>query len=110
MLDLDQFKKLLTAGDAASANKLVEEALSSGISPSRIYLNVLLPAHIEHTKQTKNESGQSIAFFEMQRLCEMIKPLRKLGLNALVCGLDKDRYYYKVSSDCLFIDGTIYKL
>jgi methanogenic corrinoid protein MtbC1/DNA-binding XRE family transcriptional regulator len=114
---LASFRLALLSADAAAATACIDTALAAGLSPSQVYLTVLLPAQLESTKrETSSELGAAydsrstrIALAEMSRLRFLIKPLSHLGVKAAVASIDGDENYLgaRVMADYLLMDGWI---
>ncbi len=105
----------LTSGDATKASEAISSALSRGLSPSKVYLKVLLPAltQVEELwlsgklSVAEEHLATQIALQEMTRVRQLIKPKARLGKRALVATIDGDAHYLggRLVADFLYMDG-----
>jgi len=115
MTYLESYKNSLVNGDAASASKTIDDALASGLSPSKVYTSVLIPAQREMAKLVSDSKvgvcechrASQITLSEMARLRFLIKPLTTLGKKAAFTSIDADEHYLgtRIVADFLLMDG-----
>ena len=114
-LAYNEYLEALKAGSSHAATEAIDKALAQGVSPSKIYLKVLLPAQLEmgelwHSGKSsisEEHLATQIALSEMTRLRHLIQPKSSLGLKAVVATIDGDAHFLggKVVADFLFMDG-----
>lgn len=110
-----RYLEALTHGDARVATLIIDQALASGLVPSKIYFKVLMPAQRElgalwhEGKLTVAEEhlATQITLDQMARLRHLFRPKASLGVRALVATVDGDPHYIgcRVVADFLYLDG-----
>ena len=105
----------ILGGSAEQAQVVINRGLSAGVIPSRIYLEVLMPAQIEvgarwHAGEVQipqEHIATQITLREMARLREMLKTRRKLGRKAVVSSVEGDQHFIggQAMADFLVVDG-----
>lgn len=112
---LGDYHKAMKTGDAKLAADAVESALAEGLSPTKVYLNILVPAQTEVGEQwsrgeinlSQVHLGTQITANQMARLRTLIRPKLELGLRAVVATIDGDQHSLgcQVVADFLHMDG-----
>jgi methanogenic corrinoid protein MtbC1/DNA-binding XRE family transcriptional regulator len=111
----DSYLSAVLDGNTGLAQRAVDQALSGGIIPSRIYLDVLMPAQVEvGARWAKGDAtlpqehvATQITLSQMARLRMMLKTRLKLGLKALVTSVEGDPHFVgaQAVADFLIMDG-----
>jgi methanogenic corrinoid protein MtbC1/DNA-binding XRE family transcriptional regulator len=102
-------------GDAEKAHKVIDQGLAAGVIPSRLYLEVLMPAQIDigarwHRGDVtipQEHIATQITLRQMGRLRAMLKTRLKLGLRAVVSSVEGDQHFIgaQAVADFLVVDG-----
>jgi methanogenic corrinoid protein MtbC1/DNA-binding XRE family transcriptional regulator len=102
-------------GDAEKAHKVIDQGLAAGVIPSRLYLEVLMPAQIDigarwHRGDVtipQEHIATQITLRQMARLRAMLKTRLKLGLRAVVSSVEGDQHFIgaQAVADFLVVDG-----
>ncbi len=105
----------ILAGEADRAQKVIDNGLAAGVIPSRLYLDVLMPAQIEigarwHRGDVtipQEHIATQITLRQMARLRGMLKTRLKLGLKAVVSSVEGDQHFIgaQAVADFLVVDG-----
>jgi methanogenic corrinoid protein MtbC1/DNA-binding XRE family transcriptional regulator len=105
----------LLNGSAREAAEIVDRGLALGLSPSKLYLKVLMPAqeamgnlwHEGKLPIAEEHIATQITINEMSRLRHLFRPKASLGVRAMVTSVDGDPHYIgcRVVADFLFLDG-----
>lgn len=105
----------ILAGDADRAHKVIDQGLAAGVIPSRLYLEVLMPAQVEvgaawHRGDVtipQEHIATQITLRQMARLRAMLKTRLKLGLKAVVSSVEGDQHFLgaQAIADFLVVDG-----
>jgi methanogenic corrinoid protein MtbC1/DNA-binding XRE family transcriptional regulator len=105
----------LTEGDTRAATSVIDQALASGLVPSKIYLKILMPAqrelgelwHKGSVSVAEEHLATQITLDQMARLRHLFRPKASLGVHALVATVDGDPHYIgcRVVADFLYLDG-----
>lgn len=105
----------LIHGDAIKASEAVTDALSKGLSPSKVYSKVLVPSltevgslwHAGKLGVAEEHLATQITIHEMTRVKQLIKPKSSLGKKAVVAAVDGERHMIgaRVVADFLYMDG-----
>lgn len=110
-----RYCEAILAGSAEQAQKVIDQGLAAGIIPSKIYLEVLMPAQVEigsrwHRGEVsipQEHIATQITLREMARLRGMLKTRLKLGLKAVVTSVEGDQHFIgaQAVADFLVVDG-----
>jgi MerR family transcriptional regulator, light-induced transcriptional regulator len=111
----DSYREAVLSGNADSASQVIDQGLSSGIIPSKLYLDVLMPVQIElgalwHKGEItipQEHIATQITLRQMGRLKALLKTRLKLGLKAVVCSVEGDQHFIgaQAVADFLAVDG-----
>ena len=111
----DAYLLAILEGDSDAAHKAVDQGLAGGIIPTKIYLDVLMPAQIQVGLRWANGElsipqehvATQITLGQMARLRSMLKTRLKLGLKALVTSVQGDQHFVgsQAVADFLIMDG-----
>lgn len=121
-METDTISKLRTAyceailsGDAELSHKVIDNGLAAGVIPSRLYLEVLMPAQVEvgarwHRGDVtipQEHIATQITLRQMARLRGMLKTRLKIGLKAVVSSVEGDQHFIgaQAIADFLVVDG-----
>lgn len=121
-METDTISKLSTAyceailsGDAEISHKVIDNGLAAGVIPSRLYLEVLMPAQVEvgarwHRGDVtipQEHIATQITLRQMARLRGMLKTRLKIGLKAVVSSVEGDQHFIgaQAIADFLVVDG-----
>jgi methanogenic corrinoid protein MtbC1/DNA-binding XRE family transcriptional regulator len=109
------YTETILEGDAEKAHKVIDQGLAAGVIPSRLYLEVLMPAQIEigarwHRGDVtipQEHIATQITLRQMGRLRAMLKTRIKLGLRAVVSSVEGDQHFLgaQAIADFLVVDG-----
>lgn len=109
------YGEAVLAGNADVAQQVIDQGLLSGIIPSKLYLDVLMPVQIDigarwHRGDVtipQEHQATQITLRQMARLRSMLKTRLKLGLKAVVCSVEGDQHFIgaQAVSDFLMVDG-----
>jgi methanogenic corrinoid protein MtbC1/DNA-binding XRE family transcriptional regulator len=109
------YGEAILAGNADGAQQVIDQGLLSGIIPSKLYLDVLMPVQIDigarwHRGEVtipQEHQATQITLRQMARLRSMLKTRLKLGLKAVVCSVEGDQHFIgaQAVSDFLMVDG-----
>jgi methanogenic corrinoid protein MtbC1/DNA-binding XRE family transcriptional regulator len=102
-------------GDAEAAGRVVDQGLASGVIPSKLYLDVLMPVQVDigsrwHRGEVtipQEHMATQITLRQMARLRSMLKTRLKLGLKAVVSSVEGDQHFVgaQAVADFLVVDG-----
>lgn len=102
-------------GDDGLATLVVQEGIQKGISPIKLYLEVLIPCQYEVGQRwhdgkiniAQEHLATQITLSQMDRLKQWLRPEVKLGLKAVITSVEGDQHLMgaRVISDFLFVDG-----
>jgi methanogenic corrinoid protein MtbC1/DNA-binding XRE family transcriptional regulator len=118
----DLLAKLRTAyasavleGHADEAQKVLDQGLASGVIPSKLYLDVLMPVQVDignrwHRGEVsipQEHIATQITLRQMTRLKGLLKTRLKLGLKAVVSSVEGDQHFIgaQAVADFLSVDG-----
>lgn len=103
------------SGSADDAAQIIEQGLASGIIPSKLYLEVLMPVQIEigarwHRGEVtipQEHIATQITLRQMAKLKSLLKTRLKLGLKAVVSSVEGDQHFIgaQAVADFLAVDG-----
>jgi methanogenic corrinoid protein MtbC1/DNA-binding XRE family transcriptional regulator len=109
------YTEAILEGEADKAHKVIDQGLAAGVIPSRLYLEVLMPAQIEigarwHRGDVtipQEHIATQITLRQMARLRAMLKTRLKLGLRAVVSSVEGDQHFLgaQAMADFLVVDG-----
>lgn len=110
-----QYLSAIVDGNSNAAHRAVDQALAGGIIPSRVYLEVLMPAQVQVGQRwaegdlslPQEHVATQITLSQMARLRAMLKTRLKLGLKALVTCVEGDQHFVgaQAVADFLIMDG-----
>jgi methanogenic corrinoid protein MtbC1/DNA-binding XRE family transcriptional regulator len=102
-------------GNADEAHKVLDQGLASGVIPSKLYLDVLMPVQVElgarwHRGEIsipQEHIATQITLRQMTRLKGLLKTRLKLGLKAVVSSVEGDQHFIgaQAVADFLSVDG-----
>lgn len=111
----NSYAEAILRGDSDVAHKVIDNGLSAGIVPSKLYLDVLMPAQVEvgarwHRGEIsipQEHIATQITLRQMARLRAMLKTRLKLGLKAVVSSVEGDQHFIgaQAIADFLVVDG-----
>lgn len=111
----ESYTTAILEGSAERAAEVIDRGLAEGVIPSKLYLDVLMPAQIEvGTRWHRGEVtipqehiATQITLRQMARLRAMLKTRLKLGLRAVVSSVEGDQHFIgaQAVSDFLMVDG-----
>ena len=111
----NEYLNALARGNAVKAGEIVSSALARGLSPTKVYLRVLMPSLVEvgelwhNGKLTVAEEhlASQITMQEMARIRQLIKPRARLGTKAVIASVEGDSHLIgsRVVADFLYMDG-----
>jgi methanogenic corrinoid protein MtbC1/DNA-binding XRE family transcriptional regulator len=111
----NDYTETILSGDAERAHKVIDQGLAAGVIPSRLYLEVLMPAQVEigarwHRGDVtipQEHIATQITLRQMARLRAMLKTRLKLGLKAVVSSVEGDQHFLgaQAIADFLVVDG-----
>jgi len=111
----ENYTNAILGGSAEQAQRVIDQGLASGVIPSKLYLEVLMPAQIEigarwHRGDVtipQEHIATQITLREMARLRGMLKTRLKLGLKAVVSSVEGDQHFIgaQAVADFLVVDG-----
>ena len=111
----ESYLKAILEGDSSAAQKAVDQGLNGGIIPTKIYLDVLMPAQVHvglewaegRLSIPQEHVATQITLGQMSRLRSMLKTRLKLGLKALVTSVEGDQHFVgsQAVADFLIMDG-----
>jgi MerR family transcriptional regulator, light-induced transcriptional regulator len=103
------------SGNADEAHRVIEKGLTSGVIPSKLYLDVLMPVQVElgnkwHRGEItipQEHIATQVTLRQMARLKALLKSRLKLGLKAVVCSVEGDQHFIgaQAVADFLSVDG-----
>lgn len=109
------YTETILSGDAERSHKVIDQGLAAGVIPSRLYLEVLMPAQVEigarwHRGDVtipQEHIATQITLRQMARLRGMLKTRLKLGLKAVVSSVEGDQHFLgaQALADFLVVDG-----
>lgn len=109
------YRDAVLAGNSDSAHQVIDQGLASGIIPSKLYLDVLMPIQIElgalwHKGEItipQEHIATQITLRQMARLKGLLKTRLKLGLKAVVSSVEGDQHFIgaQAVADFLAVDG-----
>lgn len=110
-----EYTEAVLGGYAEEAHLVISRGLASGIIPSRLYLEVLMPSQIEigarwHRGEVsipQEHIATQVTLRQMGRLRAMLKTRLKLGLRAVVSSVEGDQHFIgaQAVADFLVVDG-----
>ncbi len=110
-----RYLEAILKGDEATATLVVQEGIQKGVSPIKLYLELLIPCQYEVGQRwhdgeiniAQEHLATQITLGQMERLKQWFRPETKLGLNALITSVEGDQHLMgaRVVSDFLFVDG-----
>ncbi len=102
-------------GNADEAHRVLDQGLASGVIPSKLYLDVLMPVQVEigarwHRGEIsipQEHIATQITLRQMTRLKGLLKTRLKLGLKAVVSSVEGDQHFIgaQAVADFLSVDG-----
>ena len=102
-------------GNADEAQRVLDQGLASGVIPSKLYLDVLMPVQVElgarwHRGEIsipQEHIATQITLRQMTRLKGLLKTRLKLGLKAVVSSVEGDQHFIgaQAVADFLSVDG-----
>jgi methanogenic corrinoid protein MtbC1/DNA-binding XRE family transcriptional regulator len=102
-------------GKAEEAQRVLDQGLASGVIPSKLYLEVLMPVQVEigarwHKGEIsipQEHIATQITLRQMTRLKGLLKTRLKLGLKAVVSSVEGDQHFIgaQAVADFLSVDG-----
>jgi methanogenic corrinoid protein MtbC1/DNA-binding XRE family transcriptional regulator len=102
-------------GNADEAHRVLDQGLASGVIPSKLYLDVLMPVQVEigarwHRGEVsipQEHIATQITLRQMTRLKGLLKTRLKLGLKAVVSSVEGDQHFIgaQAVADFLSVDG-----
>ena len=102
-------------GNADDAHRVLDQGLASGIIPSKLYLDVLMPVQVEigarwHRGEVsipQEHIATQFTLRQMTRLKGLLKTRLKLGLKAVVSSVEGDQHFIgaQAIADFLSVDG-----
>jgi methanogenic corrinoid protein MtbC1/DNA-binding XRE family transcriptional regulator len=105
----------ILSGDETSATLVVQEGIQKGISPIKLYLELLIPCQYEvgqrwhdgEVNVAQEHMATLITLSQMERLKQWFHPETKLGLKAVICSVEGDHHLMgaRVISDFMYADG-----
>lgn len=111
----ESYTTAVLSGSAEQAQRVVDQGLAAGVIPSKLYLEVLMPAQIEigarwHRGEVtipQEHMATQITLREMARLRGMLKTRLKVGLKAVVSSVEGDQHFIgaQAVADFLVVDG-----
>jgi methanogenic corrinoid protein MtbC1/DNA-binding XRE family transcriptional regulator len=111
----EAYCQALLEGSAERAAQVIDQGLASGIIPSKVYLDVLMPVQVElgvrwHRGEIsipQEHIATQITLRQMARLRSMLKTRLKLGLRAVVSSVEGDQHFIgaQAVADFLMVDG-----
>ena len=111
----EAYGKAILGGNAEQATEVIDQGLASGIIPSKLYLDVLMPVQVEigarwHRGEVtipQEHIATQITLRQMARLRAMLKTRVKLGLRAVVSSVEGDQHFIgaQAVADFLVVDG-----
>jgi methanogenic corrinoid protein MtbC1/DNA-binding XRE family transcriptional regulator len=111
----ESYTTAILSGSAEQAQRVVDQGLAAGVIPSKLYLEVLMPAQIEigarwHRGEVtipQEHIATQITLREMARLRGMLKTRLKVGLKAVVSSVEGDQHFIgaQAVADFLVVDG-----
>lgn len=111
----ERYVAAILEGSADRAQSVIDQGLAAGIIPSKLYLDVLMPAQVDlgarwHRGEItipQEHIATQITLREMARLRGMLKTRLKLGLKAVVSSVEGDQHFIgaQAVADFLVVDG-----
>jgi len=111
----ERYLAAILDGSSDQAQGVIDQGLAAGIIPSKLYLDVLMPAQVElgarwHRGEItipQEHIATQITLREMARLRGMLKTRLKLGLKAVVSSVEGDQHFVgaQAVADFLVVDG-----
>lgn len=111
----ERYVAAILEGSADRAQSVIDQGLAAGIIPSKLYLEVLMPAQVDlgarwHRGEItipQEHIATQITLREMARLRGMLKTRLKLGLKAVVSSVEGDQHFVgaQAVADFLVVDG-----
>lgn len=109
------YSDAVLSGNPDAAQQAIDQGLLSGIIPSKLYLEVLMPVQIDVGARwhrgdisiPQEHQATQITLRQMARLRSMLKTRLKLGLKAVVCSVEGDQHFIgaQAVADFLMVDG-----
>lgn len=111
----DDYGVAVLGGNADDAARVIDRGLASGVIPSKLYLDVLMPVQIEigarwHRGEVtipQEHIATQITLRQMARLKALLKTRLRLGLKAVVSSVEGDQHFIgaQAVADFLSVDG-----
>ena len=111
----ERYLDSLLSGDATHGAQIINQALGSGLSPSQVYLQVLMPSqrevgerwHAGKLNVAQEHLATQITLQEMTRLRTISRPKSSLGVRAVIATVDGDAHFLggRVVADFFYMDG-----
>lgn len=111
----DSYRDAILAGNSDAAHQIIDQGLASGIIPSKLYLDVLMPVqvaigamwHKGDVSIPQEHIATQITLRQMGRLKALLKTRLKLGLKAVVSSVEGDQHFIgaQAVADFLAVDG-----
>jgi methanogenic corrinoid protein MtbC1/DNA-binding XRE family transcriptional regulator len=111
----DSYLTAILDGNASAAHQAVDQGLAGGLIPTKIYLDVLMPAQVQvglswasgDITIPQEHVATQITLSQMARLRSMLKTRLKLGLKAVVTCVEGDQHFVgaQAVADFLIMDG-----
>jgi methanogenic corrinoid protein MtbC1/DNA-binding XRE family transcriptional regulator len=111
----DDYGVAVLSGNADDAARVIDRGLASGVIPSKLYLDVLMPVQIEigarwHRGEVtipQEHIATQITLRQMARLKALLKTRLRLGLKAVVSSVEGDQHFIgaQAVADFLSVDG-----
>lgn len=111
----ESYRDAVLSGSSDRAQQVIDQGLASGIIPSKLYLDVLMPVQIElgalwHKGEItipQEHIATQITLRQMGRLKALLKTRLKLGLKAVVSSVEGDQHFIgaQAVADFLTVDG-----
>jgi methanogenic corrinoid protein MtbC1/DNA-binding XRE family transcriptional regulator len=111
----DSYGAAVLSGSADEAQRVIDQGLSNGVIPSKLYLEVLMPVQVDigarwHRGEVtipQEHIATQISLRQMGRLKTLLKTRLKNGLKAVVCSVQGDQHFIgaQAVADFLSVDG-----
>ena len=111
----DSYLNAVLAGNSDEATRVIDQGLASGVIPSKIYLDVLMPVQVEigarwhrgEVEIPQEHIATQVTLRQMARLKGLLKTRLKLGLKAVVSSVEGDQHFIgaQAVADFLAVDG-----
>ncbi|MEY4668993.1 MAG: hypothetical protein RL518_1692 [Pseudomonadota bacterium] len=111
----EEYAAAVLDGNADEAQRVLDQGLASGVIPSKLYLEVLMPVQVDigarwHKGEVsipQEHIATQITLRQMTRLKGLLKTRLKLGLKAVVSSVEGDQHFIgaQAVADFLSVDG-----